>query len=126
MTAGNPNWIKGKSANPGGRPKGQHRIKELALERCPEALDILFELARTAESEPARVSACNAILDRGLGKPVQAITGEDGGPIRISMLTDDELANLERLLLLAQQRADAGDDTSGEDTPSVQVPDNGR
>jgi hypothetical protein len=33
-----------------------------------DALDMLFELARAAESEAVRVSAIKEILDRGFGK----------------------------------------------------------
>ena len=38
---------------------------------------------REGESEAARVSAANAILDRGYGKPSQVLAGdEDGGAIK--------------------------------------------
>lgn len=37
----------------------------------------LARLAREAESEQARVSAANSILDRAYGKPAQAIVGGD-------------------------------------------------
>jgi hypothetical protein len=78
------------TGKPKGRPKGAlnkatAQIKELAQEYAPAALAELARLAREAESEQARVAACNAILDRGYGKPSQAI---DAGP------------GLERLLIL--------------------------
>jgi len=101
---------KGKSGNPGGRSKEDFRIRDLARERCPEALDVLREIYRDQKApKAARVSAAVAMLDRGLGKPVQAITGEGGGPILLSLLTDDELTKLEQLLLSAESRSDTGD-----------------
>jgi hypothetical protein len=35
----------------------------------------------SSESDAARVSAANAILDRAYGKPSQSMTGEGGGAI---------------------------------------------
>lgn len=80
-------------ARPGaGRPKGsrsaatkqqQATLGELAKALAPEALDALASVMRTGQSEAARVSAANSILDRGYGKPVQAVehAGKDGAPI---------------------------------------------
>ncbi|MCL2657753.1 MAG: hypothetical protein FWD62_10115 [Betaproteobacteria bacterium] len=47
--------------------------------------------------QAARISAANALLDRGYGKPQQAVelTGENSGPIATNTyrdLTDEELA----------------------------------
>ncbi len=38
----------------------------------------------TAPDHDARIKAANSLLDRWGGKPAQAITGEDGGPVEIS------------------------------------------
>jgi len=73
----------GKSGNPGGRPKRPQTIearkviadvKAAAKELTPDALDTL-KAAMTAPTAPwaARVSAALAILDRGWGKPGQAV-----------------------------------------------------
>lgn len=56
-----------------GRPKGSlnratAEVRLLAQEYGPDALKELHRLSREAESEAARVSACNAILDRAYGK----------------------------------------------------------
>ena len=65
-----------------GRPKGsrsaatvqqQATISDLAKQHCPDALKALLEIVQGGESESARVSAANSILDRGYGKPVQAL-----------------------------------------------------
>jgi hypothetical protein len=65
-------WPKGVSGNPGGRPRG---IEALAREHTPEAIAALVRaLKRPAHAVPAAV----ALLDRGWGKPTQAVTGADG------------------------------------------------
>ena len=63
---------KGKSGNPGGRPKENEEIKRLAQEHCPEAIERLATLMKDKSSRTA-VAACIAILDRGCGKPPQAL-----------------------------------------------------
>ncbi len=72
----------------GGRKKGvpnkaTAEVKKAAQEHTEAAIKVLVEVAENGESEAARVSAANALLDRGHGKPTQAITGEDSGPVRI-------------------------------------------
>lgn len=42
------------------------------------AIQTLAGIARSGESESARVSAAVALLDRGWGKAPQSITGENG------------------------------------------------
>lgn len=77
-------FAKGKSGNPAGRPKLPEDVKhvrELAREYTLEAVQSLAEVMRDG-SAAARVSAANAILERGWGKPEQPVTGPDGGDIR--------------------------------------------
>lgn len=81
----------------GGRTKGVPNkatleVKEMARAYGPDAIKELAKLAGLiegegkAESEPARIAALNGILDRGYGKPAQAVTGADGdGPIKHSV-----------------------------------------
>lgn len=60
----------GVSGNPGGRPKSDATIRELAKQHTEEALLILVEIAMNKKSPPsARVHAACALLDRGWGKP---------------------------------------------------------
>ena len=62
----------GQSGNPSGRPKTDDTIRGLARAHTNVAVEILVEIASNPKaSEAARVQACNAILDRGWGKPVQ-------------------------------------------------------
>jgi len=81
----NPNWTKGVSGNPSGRPKKRlpdgRTIAEAAMEHAELALKTLAEIAGNAgASEAARVSASNALLDRGFGKAAQPVVGDDDEP----------------------------------------------
>jgi Family of unknown function (DUF5681) len=72
---------KGQSGNPGGRPKVVAEVKELARAHTGEAIETLVSIMSSPKAAPAaRVSAANALLDRGYGKPPQHqhITGADG------------------------------------------------
>jgi hypothetical protein len=66
-------------ARPGaGRPKGSLNkatadIKAAAQAYTEDALATLAQIMKAGESEAARVAAANSILDRGFGKPRQAV-----------------------------------------------------
>jgi hypothetical protein len=68
---------KGRSGNPGGRPKGHGEIRELARAHTELALRTLVEIASHGENESARVTAANALLDRGWGKPEVPLIADD-------------------------------------------------
>jgi|SRR6185436_3094417 len=72
----------GKSGNPGGMTKEQRAqiavVRSAALEHCPQAIRELVELMNSTDPK-VKLAACNSILDRGMGKPAQAITGGDEG-----------------------------------------------
>ena len=79
MKIGKP-FQKGQSGNPGGRPKVVAEVRELARQHTNEAVETLVSIMKSSKAAPAaRVSAANALLDRGYGRPPQHITGE-GGP----------------------------------------------
>jgi hypothetical protein len=61
---------KGRSGNPGGRPKGHGDIRELARRHTGAALATLVEICQNGRNEGARIAAATAILDRGWGKPM--------------------------------------------------------
>lgn len=90
-------WAKGKSGNPGGRPKAVMDVIQLARDATPMAMKTLRTIAENEEAPPAaRVAAANALLDRGWGKPSQelAITDPASGHKRAEELSDQELADM--------------------------------
>lgn len=64
---------KGKSGNPGGRPKVMADLQSLARVYTEKAVKELARLAAEAVSESARIAAICALLDRGYGRPAQVI-----------------------------------------------------
>lgn len=77
-----------------GRPKGAVTkagadVRELARVYVADAVHGLAQIAKDAGAPPAaRVAAWNAILDRAVGKPAQAVTGDGGeGPVQIVVST---------------------------------------
>ena len=80
-----PNEIQPKSK--AGRPPGRANVAtvaarrtlgELAREHTEEALETVLQVMRTGETHSARLAAANVILDRGYGRPAQAVTVKDG------------------------------------------------
>ncbi len=62
-------------------------IEAEARKYCGDALKALVDICKNGESESARVTAANGLLDRGYGKPRQAVehTGEGGGPLLVAV-----------------------------------------
>lgn len=75
----------GQSGNPVGRPKLPEDVKhvrELARQYTESAIAALVSVMDTG-SAGARVSAANALLERGWGKAEQPLTGPDGGAVQM-------------------------------------------
>lgn len=72
-------FVKGQSGNPGGRPKETGEVKALARQYTEEAIHKLAEWMRS-ENPKASVAACQALLDRGYGRPTQPVAGDDDLP----------------------------------------------
>lgn len=74
-------------ARPGaGRPKGSPnkataQIREIAQQYTEQAVAALAHVMNHGESEAARVSAANALLDRGHGKAMQQFGDGDGNAL---------------------------------------------
>ncbi len=52
-----------------------------------------------------RIKAANALLDRRYGKPNQAITGEDGGPLQVQNVDLTTLSDAQFSALVALRDA---------------------
>lgn len=74
----------GRSGNPGGRPKENAEVKALARAQGPKAINKLAALL-DSDDERTVIAASQALLDRGFGKPAQAIVGgdDDDNPIKV-------------------------------------------
>lgn len=88
MTVGKP-FAPGQSGNPGGRPKESNKVKELARVHTERAIEVLAE---SLADPKLKVSAAQALLDRGWGKAAQIISGDDDAPVRV-------IATIERIIV---------------------------
>ena len=64
----NGQFQPGFSGNPGGRPKDEYRVAELARSYTVEAVETLVDLMRHSRDDRVRGTASQALLDRGWGK----------------------------------------------------------
>lgn len=59
-------------------------LKDMARQYTEQALLTLAEImTNDSEAAAARVSACNALLDRGYGKPSQVLAGDEDSPLQL-------------------------------------------
>lgn len=63
-------------------PKSVTEIKSLARSHTRTALNVLVAVTRNTKAA-ARIAAANAILDRGWGKPTQAVDNGDGRALEL-------------------------------------------
>jgi hypothetical protein len=75
-------WQKGESGNPGGRPKVAAEVLELVRQHGPEAVARLVILMRS-KNEAVALRATETLLDRGYGRPRQAVALEHEQPVQI-------------------------------------------
>jgi Family of unknown function (DUF5681) len=67
-------FAPGQSGNPSGRPKRDEDIAALARAHTADAIAALVSIAENPKAnDSARISAANSLLDRGHGKPPQAV-----------------------------------------------------
>lgn len=82
--AGKGGRIEGAGRKKGSVNKIKKKIQELAEPYGEKALEVLANLMISGEAESTRIAAAKEILDRAYGKAPQAITGEDGGVLKVS------------------------------------------
>ena len=80
-------FVKGKSGNPGGRPKKTPEVLEverLCAEASPRAVERLKEWVES-DNPKASVTACMGLIAQAFGTPKQRHehTGAAGGPVRV-------------------------------------------
>jgi hypothetical protein len=104
----------GQSGNPSGKHGSFHEVQKLARELAPAAIARLGYWLKSKNAK-ASILAANSLLDRAYGKPAQAITGADGGPIQLAnavqSMTDEQL--LERVAQIAAKRLSKGSPDGG-------------
>jgi hypothetical protein len=82
-------WRPGQSGNPSGHSGEYGQAVRLARQAAPYALHRLIQLMDSADPRVATV-ACNAILDRGFGKPGPAKEEKDDMAARLANMTREE------------------------------------
>lgn len=96
-----------KPGNPGGgRPRIAAEIRELFEAKSQQAVDGLWDLYETTSNEKLKARILVYWIDRIAGRPAQAITGADGGPLSLgldlSKLSVEQLEQLKNLITAAR------------------------
>jgi hypothetical protein len=100
-------WLPGRSPNPGGRPPIPEEVKaevhRILAAASPDAARRLAELVHDEDPRIAAI-ASGAILDRILGKPVQAISADvRQETVQAAHLAALQEINARRLARLAEE-----------------------
>lgn len=90
---GRGHFQKGKSGNPGGRPKAAQSARDAARQHMDLAITTLVRACRKGS-----VTAAVALLDRGFGRPIQPVDVRHLITKRLETLSADELAAIEEHL----------------------------
>jgi hypothetical protein len=92
----NPNGIggfqNGHAPVSTGRPKSVSQIQLYALARCREAIDVVTRVMREPkDGDNVRLRAAELILDRGVGRPNQAVSLDLSLTKPLETMSADEL-----------------------------------
>ncbi len=105
---------KGRSGNPGGRPKAVKDVEEAAREHTPLAMRTLAEICAEARAPAAaRVAAASTLLDRAWGKPIAR-------NLNATVADPRQMSDAELIAIIAECRpapAEAAEDAVAEDAP---------
>ena len=82
----NGQFKQGFFGNPGGRPKDEYKVAELARSYTVEAVETLVDLMRHDGDDRDRGTASQALLDRGWGKAPKVEVATSGGETYIEAL----------------------------------------
>jgi hypothetical protein len=82
----NGRFAPGVSGNPNGRPKVAAEIRGIAREHGPAAINRLVQLMNSKD-EMVSLHAARVLLDRGYGRPEQAIAVSPGLPFTEGAVT---------------------------------------
>ena len=74
----NGQFLPGFSGNPGGRPKDEFKVAELARSYTVEAVETLVDLMRYSKDDRVHGTASQALLDRGWGNAKVEVAASGG------------------------------------------------
>jgi hypothetical protein len=92
-------FSKGRSGNPGGRPRKRpedYDLEQACRGKTPKALETLVEVMLHGEVERNRLSAALSIIERGFGKPRQPTSIEITEPPMVELTHEELKAELKR------------------------------
>jgi hypothetical protein len=66
-------WAKGQSGNPGGRPRQDVHVRELARAYTEESIEVIVKIMRTSDNDMAKQRAAETLLARAYGQPTSYV-----------------------------------------------------
>lgn len=95
--------------------KATAAVKAVAQEYTADAIDVLVQIMRKGEGEPARIAAARELLDRGHGRARQTMKHEGLEPAKLAVVNISSQSEMRALLGQAVTDVDAGDDDDDRD-----------
>ncbi len=79
-------FMPGQSGNPTGRPKMPEEVKAMFKAAAPDAVQNLIATMNDEKTAPAlKIECIKIVLDRALGKPLQAVDLDSNSIIEIKL-----------------------------------------